>query len=264
MILKAHFCGIKKKHLMKQTKTKFSFTFSALASILLMLSTHSGFSQTASTTSMVVDTITMTKEKQHFITPQQALQKLKDGSNRFASGQPLKRNLTQQVTTTSKGQFPYAVVLSCIDSRTSTELIFDEGLGNVFNARIAGNFVNTDILGSIEFACKVAGAKLVLVVGHSQCGAVKGACDHVQLGNLTHVMDEIKPAVESVKNIDGERNSHNDAFVQAVAEVNVKLAIKEIREKSSILNEMEKKGEIIIAGAMYDLETGKVTFYDGQ
>lgn len=210
---------------------------------------------------IVKDSVTMTKEKQQSITPQQALQKLKDGNNRFVTGNLLKRNLKEQVKTTAKGQFPYSVVLSCIDSRTSTELIFDEGLGDVFNARIAGNFVNTDILGSMEFACKVAGAKLVLVVGHSKCGAIKGACDHVKLGNLTHVMDEIEPAVGSVKNIEGERNSKNDAFVQAVAIENVKLAIKEIREKSSILNEMEKKGEIIIVGAMHDLETGKVEFF---
>ena len=225
-----------------------------------MLIAAPSFSQTASTNSIVVDTVTMTKEKQESITTEQALQKLKDGNKRFVSVKQLKRNLNEQVTKTAKGQFPYAIVLSCIDSRTSTELIFDEGLGDVFNARIAGNFVNTDILGSMEFACKVAGSKLILIVGHSKCSAIKGACDNVQLGNLTHVIDEIKPAVDNVKNIDGERNSHNDAFVQAVAEENIKLAIKEIREKSSILNEMEKKGEIMIVGSMYNLETGKVDF----
>lgn len=262
MISNTHLCDIKKiKSKMKLTKTKTTFTFSAIATLFLMLNATSGFSQTASTHSTVVDTETMTKEKQKSITAEQALQKLKDGNKRFVSGKQLKRNLNEQVTTTAKGQFPYAVVLSCIDSRTSTELIFDEGLGDVFNARIAGNFVNTDILGSMEFACKVAGSKLILIVGHSKCGAIKGACDNVQLGNLTHVIDEIKPAVDNVKNIDGERNSHNDAFVHAVAEENIKLSIKEIREKSSILNEMEKKGEIIIVGAMYNLETGKVDFF---
>lgn len=246
---------------MKITKTKTTITFLAIGTLFLMLIAAPSFSQTASTNSIVVDTVTMTKEKQESITTEQALQKLKDGNKRFVSVKQLKRNLNEQVTKTAKGQFPYAIVLSCIDSRTSTELIFDEGLGDVFNARIAGNFVNTDILGSMEFACKVAGSKLILIVGHSKCGAIKGACDNVQLGNLTHVIDEIKPAVDNVKNIDGERNSHNDAFVQAVAEENIKLAIKEIREKSSILNEMEKKGEIMIVGSMYNLETGKVDFF---
>ncbi len=252
---------MKIKSTMKITKTKTTITFLAIATLFLMLIAAPSFSQTASTNSIVVDTVTMTKEKQESITTEQALQKLKDGNKRFVSVKQLKRNLNEQVTKTAKGQFPYAVVLSCIDSRTSTELIFDEGLGDVFNARIAGNFVNTDILGSMEFACKVAGSKLILIVGHSKCGAIKGACDNVQLGNLTHVIDEIKPAVDNVKNIDGERNSHNDAFVQAVAEENIKLAIKEIREKSSILNEMEKKGEIMIVGSMYNLETGKVDFF---
>ena len=251
---------------MKQTPIKFTSTLSAMTIVLMLLLTYLSFSQTtskplATKTLTVAVSVTMTKEKQQSITQQQSLQKLKDGNIRFVSGKPLKRNLNEQVKTTAKGQFPYAVVLSCIDSRTSTELIFDEGLGDVFNARIAGNFVNTDILGSMEFACKVAGAKLVLVVGHTKCGAIKGACDHVQLGNLTHVIAKIEPAIDSVKIIDGEKTSHNDAFVQAVATENVKLAIKEIREKSSTLNEMEKKGEIIIVGAMHDLETGRVEFF---
>jgi len=250
----------KTKQKMKPTKANSTSKFSALVTLLLILVTTFSFSQTASTSAAVTDSVTMTKEKQQNITPQQALQKLKDGNNRFVTGKLLDRNLNDQVKATANGQFPYAIVLSCVDSRTSTELIFDEGLGDVFNARIAGNFINTDILGSMEFACKVAGAKLILVVGHNKCGAIKGACDNVELGNLTHVIDEIKPAVDNVKNIDGERNSHNDDFVQAVAEENVRLAIKEISEKSSILNEMEKKGEIIIVGAMYDLGTGKVTF----
>lgn len=211
-------------------------------------------------TTTEVDSVTMTKAKQQSITPQQALQNLKDGNNRFVSGKPLIRNLSKQMQVTAKGQFPYAMILNCIDSRTSAELIFDEGLGDVFNARIAGNFINTDILGSMEFACKLAGAKLILIVGHSKCGAIKGACDNVQLGNLAHVIDEIRPALDSVKYIGGERNSNNDAYVHAVAEMNVKLAVNEIRKKSSILNEMEAKGEIMIVGAMYDLETGKVLF----
>ena len=202
----------------------------------------------------------MTKAMQQSMTPAQALQRLKDGNERFSSGKSIHRNYLDAVHQTSSGQYPYAVILSCIDSRTSSEIIFDENLGDVFNARIAGNFINTDILGSMEFACKVAGAKLIVVVGHSKCGAVKGACDHLQLGNLSNVINEISPAVDSVKNIPGERNSKNDAFVEAVAKENVLLAIKEIREKSPILKEMEDKGEIMIVGAMYDLNTGKVQF----
>jgi carbonic anhydrase len=233
-----------------------------LATAIFMIMEICSIAQVTSKPIMTkADTATMTMEKQMSITPKEALEQLKAGNMRFTAGEPLKRNLQEQVKVTAKGQFPYAVVLSCIDSRTSSELIFDQGLGDIFNSRIAGNFVNTDIIGSMEFACKVAGAKVLLVVGHSKCGAVKGACDHVELGNLTHLLKEIEPAVDSVKNIKGERNSHNDAFVQAVAIENVKLTLKEIREKSSILSEMEKKGEIIIVGAMYDLETGKVEFF---
>ncbi len=239
--------------MMKKTKPVYAITL-----IVLLLVASSWFPKPNSINN--AESPTMTKEMQQNMTPQQALQRLKDGNNRIATQKTIKRNLKKEALATYQGQFPYAMVLSCIDSRTSTELIFDEGLGNVFNARIAGNFINTDILGSMEFACKVAGSKLILVVGHSKCGAVKGACDHVELGNLTHLIDEIEPAVDSVKNISGERNSHNENFVQAVAIENVKLAITEIREKSSILNEMEKAGQIIIVGAMYDIETMKVTF----
>ena len=201
------------------------------------------------------------KDSQRSMTPKQALEKLKEGNQRFTSGKMVKRDYLQEVKETSGGQYPFAVLLSCLDSRTSSEIIFDQGIGDIFNARVAGNFVNTDILGSMEFACKAAGAKVILVVGHTSCGAVKGACDHVEMGNLTNVMKEIKPAVESVKNVPGEKSSKNNDFVEAVSKQNVMLAIKEIREKSPILAEMEKNGEIIIAGAMYDISTGSVEFY---
>ncbi len=204
--------------------------------------------------------VTISKDVQSKTTPEEALKMLKAGNKRFVEDKQLKRNLKEEMKATAKGQYPIAVILSCVDSRTSSELIFDQGMGDVFNARIAGNFVNTDILGSMEFACIVAGSKLVLIVGHTKCGAVKGACDHVELGNLTHLIAEINPAVESTKNIPGERNSKNDAFVQAVAIQNVKMAMQEVREKSEILSSMEKEGQIIIAGAMYDIETGKVEF----
>lgn len=203
----------------------------------------------------------MTKELQAATTPKQALERLKEGNQRFADGKQINQDYAAQVKGTSKSQAPFAFVLSCVDSRTSSEIIFDQGIGDIFNARIAGNFVNTDILGSMEFGCKAAGAKLIVVIGHSSCGAVKGACDHVDMGNLTNVMKEIEPAVESVTGVAGERTSKNNEFVEAVAKQNVVLALKEIREKSPILAEMESKGEIMIVGAMYDVGTGKVQFY---
>lgn len=202
----------------------------------------------------------VTKTMQQQLSPAQVLEQLKEGNKRFASGKSTDYDYTAAVKQTADGQYPTAVILSCLDSRTSSELIFDQNLGSVFNARIAGNFVNDDILGSMEFACKVAGAKVILVTGHSKCGAIKGACDHVQMGNLTHVINEITPAVEKTKT-SGERTSKNDVFVEAVAKENVLMAIREIREKSPILKEMEDKGELIIAGAMYDLNTGLADFY---
>lgn len=215
---------------------------------------------TTEKTPVTADSV-MTKEMQQRITPELTLQKLINGNKRFAEGKSSQHNYVQEVHQTAAGQYPMAMILSCVDSRTSSEIIFDQPLGNIFNARIAGNFVNTDILGSMEFACKAAGAKLIMVVGHSKCGAVKGACDHVELGNLTNVMNEIKPAVESAANVPGEQNSKNDAFVEQVAKQNVMLAIQEIREKSSILKEMEEKGEIDIVGGMYDLKTGRIEIY---
>lgn len=206
----------------------------------------------------------MTKEAQSVLTPNQALQKLKEGNKRFTGDKLLKRNYPEAVKQTAKGQYPHSVILSCLDSRTSSELIFDQGLGSVFNARVAGNIENIDIIGSMEFACKVAGAKLILVVGHTNCGAVKGACDNVQLGNLTNIIDQIKPATEQVKNVEGERNSKNQDYVEAVAKENVLQTIRDIRKNSPILSDMESKGEILIVGGMYNLETGVVEFYNLQ
>ena len=204
---------------------------------------------------------TQTKETQSSLTPLKALEILKDGNKRFVQNLKANRNLLQQVNETASGQYPFAAILSCIDSRTSAELIFDQGLGDIFSIRIAGNFVNEDILGSMEFACKVAGSKLVLVLGHTACGAVKGACDDVKLGNLTAMLAKIRPAVEAVKQ-NGDRTSANAAFVQAVADENVRLAMKAIRSRSPILKELEDKGEIAIVGGMYDVGTGAVEFID--
>lgn len=204
-----------------------------------------------------------TKETQNQMTPSSALQELKDGNQRFIEKKQLNRDLMQQVTETTTGQFPFATVLSCIDSRVSSELIFDQGIGDIFSIRIAGNFVNEDILGSMEFACKLAGTKLVLVLGHTACGAVKGACDHARLGNLTALINKIEPAVEAVKEPvdDVLRNSSNIDFVNDVAAVNVSMTIENIRAQSEVLKTMEDAGEIAIKGGMYDINTGKVHIY---
>ena len=205
---------------------------------------------------------TFNKELQQQITPEQALNILKEGNQRFVNNTKEERNLLQQVNDTRDGQWPFAVVLSCIDSRTSTELIFDLGIGDVFNARIAGNFVNEDILGSMEFACKVAGAKLIVVLGHTKCGAIKGACDHVQLGNLTTLLSKIEPAVQAETTVKENRSSANAEFVEKVAEINVRRTVQEILNRSEILREMAEQGQIGIIGGMYDVTSGVVEFYD--
>lgn len=203
-----------------------------------------------------------TKETQAAITPEIALRLLEEGNTRFVSGEPANRDLLQQVTDTVNGQYPFATILGCIDSRVSAELIFDQGVGDIFSARVAGNIVNEDLLGSMEFACKLAGTKAVVVLGHTSCGAVKGACDHAKLGNLTALVNKIQPAVEAV-DLPAEpekRTSANQQFVDRVAERNVELTIEEIRDKSQVLRDMEAAGEIVIKGAMYDISTGKVRF----
>ena len=203
-----------------------------------------------------------TKETQSKMTPETSLEELKNGNKRFVDRQKLNRDLMQQVSETSNGQYPFATVLSCIDSRVSSELIFDQGIGDIFSVRIAGNFVNEDILGSMEFACKLAGTKLIVVLGHTACGAVKGACDHARLGNLTALINKIEPAVDAVIEPQDKslRNSSNIEFVNRVAEKNVEMTISEIRSASSVLNEMEKNGEIKIVGGMYDISSGLVSF----
>jgi len=198
---------------------------------------------------------TLTKEMQSAITPSVALEILKDGNKRFVSNLKINRNLLQQANETSDGQHPFAVILSCIDSRTSAELIFDQGLGDVFSVRIAGNIVNEDILGSMEFGCKVAGAKIIVVLGHTKCGAVKGACDNVALGNLTGLIAKIKPAVEQEAVTAENRNSSNGVFVENVAELNVSLSVKNILLKSPIIAEMVKNGDIGIVGGIHEIKT---------
>lgn len=207
---------------------------------------------------------TLTKEVRDLITPLQAIEQLKNGNKRFVDNKKVSRDLLQQVKETSAGQYPFAVILSCIDSRTSSELIFDQGIGDVFNIRIAGNFQNEDILGSMEFACKAAGSKVIVVLGHTRCGAVKGACDDVKLGNLTALLSKLKPAVEAEKTEKSERNSKNSDFVEKVASLNVRLTNKQILKNSPTLKEMIEKGEIALIGGMYDVESGIVDFYDDE
>mgnify|MGYP003135932538 FL=1 len=204
-----------------------------------------------------------TFETQATMTPEKALQYLKEGNIRFQNNLKANRNLLEQVNDTSDGQFPFATILSCIDSLVSAELVFDQGLGDIFSVRIAGNFINEDILGSLEFACKLAGSKIVLVLGHTACGAIKGACDDAKMGNLTAMISKIKPAVEAVEEPKDEslRNSKNSEFVDTVSETNVHMAIANIRSMSPILKEMEDNNEIQIYGGMYDINTGEVNFF---
>lgn len=203
-------------------------------------------------------------ETQASMTPARALEILKEGNSRFVNNLKANRDLLQQANETRDGQWPFAVILSCIDSRTSAELIFDQGLGDVFSIRIAGNVVNTDILGSLEFACKVAGSKLIVVLGHTACGAIKGACDHVELGNLTELLSKIQPAVyqETTTSSTKDRTSKNKAFVENVADINVKNSVKTIINRSAILEQMLEKGDIAIIGAKHHLDTGIVDFYE--
>lgn len=203
-----------------------------------------------------------TQAVSHDITPAQALQMLKDGNHRFVNNLKLNRNLLQQMNETKDGQWPFAVILSCMDSRTSVELVFDQGLGDVFSIRIAGNIISDFILGSLEFATAVAGSKLILVLGHTGCGAIKGACDNIEMGYLTEVLHKITPAVAMEKSFTEDRNSKNIAFVDEVARLNVKNSVEEITAKSSIIKKLVDDGSVDIVPAMYNVATGEVDFYD--
>lgn len=201
---------------------------------------------------------TQTKIIQDKLTPIDAHNILVEGNKRFVQNLKAQRNLKDQVIETSKGQYPFAVILSCIDSRVPVELVFDQGIGDVFSVRVAGNIINEDILGSIEYACKVAGSKIVVVMGHTKCGAVTAACNHVELGNITPLLEKIQPAVKAVEANISQMN--NDAIEQ-VSVLNVELSIARIRKESQILEDLEQEGSIEIVGAMYDVSTGKVEFY---
>lgn len=206
--------------------------------------------------------VVMTQQAQNALSADAALERLKAGNARFVAGQMLPRDLPQQVKISgNEGQYPFASIVSCIDSRSSPTLVFDQGVGDLFTAQVAGNVVNPDILGSLEYASKVAGTKLIVILGHTHCGGVKGACDDVQLGNLTQLLHKIRPAVLATSNVNGaDRSSANDAFVDAVAANNVHLNVKAVTEQSPVLREMAEKGDIKIVGAMLDVETGKIVF----
>ena len=203
-----------------------------------------------------------TAETQASMSPADVVQHLKDGNRRFLDGRPLERDFLSQVRETAGGQYPLAAILGCIDSRVPHEIVFDQGVGDVFSARVAGNFVNTDILGSLEFAAAVAGSKAIVVLGHTQCGAVKGACDHVQLGNLTSTLANLAPALYAVGDVEGERSSKNAGYVQAVAEENVRQTVRQIVDRSPVLRERVAGGDLVVVGAMHDVSTGEVSFMD--
>ena len=199
---------------------------------------------------------------QQALTPDAALTLLRQGNQRFVTDAMISRNYRAQVKGAAMDQYPFATVLTCIDSRTTPEFLFDQGIGDLFVTRLAGNLVDPEVLGGLEFASKVKGSRLIVVLGHTHCGAIKGACDNVELGNLTSVIAELKPAVDATTSVPGERNSHNEAFVHAVTEKNVRRGVAEIRERSPILAQLEAAGTLKVIGAMYDLETGVVTFLE--
>lgn len=205
---------------------------------------------------------TLTKEMQEAITPKMALELLKDGNKRFVNNLKVNRNLLQQVNETSEEQNPFAVILSCIDSRTSAELIFDQGLGDIFSVRIAGNILNEDILASMEFSCKIQGSNIIVILGHTNCGAVKGACDHIEMGNITALLSKIRPALDEETTTKENRNSSNTAFVENVTTINVKRTVKSVLERSPIIKEMLEAGTIGIIGGSQNITSGEVIFYE--
>ncbi len=252
---------------MKTSLNRLGLFAGLVAAVLVIGACQS--SQQAGSTSVQISTTdatalsaVQTKQSQAAMTPQSALAELKAGNERFVAGHSLHRDFPAQVKATASGQYPFAVVLSCLDSRQPIEIVLDQGVGDIFSARVAGNVLDDDILGSMEFACKVSGAKLIAVIGHSNCGAIKGAVDDVQLGNLTGLLTKIKPAIDAVPAEVQPRTSKNSAFVDQVSEANVRLVMQQIRERSPILREMLDKGEIGLVGGMYDLSTGKVQFYE--
>ena len=205
---------------------------------------------------------THSKEFRDALTPDLALKLLKEGNERFVKNLVANRNLLQQVNATAEGQYPFATILSCMDSRTSAELIFDQGLGDIFSIRVAGNIVNEDILGSMEYATKVVGTKLILVLGHTNCGAITGACNGVEMGHLTPLLDKIKPAIRRETATTANRTGENQVFVNNVTKLNVQTSIGQIRRQSAIIRQLEDEGKLRITGGLYDVASGRVMFFD--
>ena len=250
------------KSKMKLVLNRVSF-FASLAAMALVIAGCESEQNSAVESAMAVDAASPpTKAMQAAMTPESALAELKAGNARFVAGHPLKRDMPADVKATASGQYPFAVVLSCLDSRQPIEIVLDQGIGDIFSARVAGNVLNDDIVGSMEFACKVSGAKLIAVIGHSNCGAIKGAVDDVQLGNLTGLLGKIKPAMDAVPADVTPRTSKNPEYVDQVAEANVRLVMQQIRDRSPILKEMLDNGQIGLVGGMYDLSTGEVRFFN--
>lgn len=235
---------------------RYAFSFSALVLAVLFLA--------APVSAQDRDlTAPLTAETQAALTPMEVLQLLKDGNQRFLNNEPVERDFLDQVRQTAGGQYPMASILGCIDSRVPHEIVFDKGVGDIFSARVAGNFVNTDILGSLEFATAAAGSKVIVVLGHTECGAVKGACDHVELGNLTSTLANIAPAVYAVgDDIEGERSSKNKEYVQAVAHENVEMTVRNMVERSPVMRGLVEEGKLLVVGAMHDVATGEVMFFE--
>jgi carbonic anhydrase len=209
------------------------------------------------------DVAPTSRQQQQAMTPEQALAQLRDGNERFASGKTLPRNLMAQVRASAAGQYPFAAVLGCIDSRVPPELVFDQGIGDIFSPRIAGNFADTDLIGSLEFATRLAGAKLIVVLGHTECGAIKGACDNAQLGSLTQTLSNLAPAVYAATGVPGERSSRNLAFVREVTAQNVRLTVEALTERSGVLRDLVGEQRLQVVGAIYEVATGRVAFSDG-
>ena len=246
-------------------KVKMMKLVASVAMIAVMTSCCESKSKMDTTVDNVMDGRVLTAQEQAGLTPNAVIEILKQGNEEFVNNELIVRNNTERVRNSAEGQHPMAVILSCLDSRVPVEDVFHRGIGDVFVARVAGNIVNPDILGSMEFACKASGAKLVMVLGHGACGAIKSAIDNVELGNITEMLSKIKPAVkETAVAFDGEANSSNKKFVEAVCHHNIALMIQEIRQKSPILKEMEDNGEIKIIGGYYDMHTGKVDFFENM
>ncbi|MCA1801727.1 MAG: hypothetical protein LC662_04620 [Rhodothermaceae bacterium] len=248
--------------MMKNINISTKFYLPAILLIFAACSVEDRNSQSATAVAELSDEV-LTRDAQQALTPDEILNELREGNERYVNNNLTPRDYAAQVSKTADGQYPKAVVISCLDSRVPVENVFDQGVGDIFVGRVAGNFVNEDMLGSIEFATAVAGSKVILVMGHGQCGAVKSAIDDVQMGNITAMLSKIKPAVsQTAEGFEGETTSSNDIFVTGVVNNNVLYTIEQIRERSPIVAELERNGDVVIAGAFYDLETGRVTMLD--